>query len=338
MSHAAPLIIDPIGLTLNDEDKSMLANPLVGGVILFKHNIKTPEQVSELCASIKSIRPDIFICVDQEGGRVQRLREGFTRLPAMRRFGELYDTNPSLARELTETCGWLMTMEILSVGIDFSFAPVLDLDLGVSEVIGDRAFHCDPKIAAELATIFTHGMYQAGSIAVGKHFPGHGGVAPDSHLEHPLDTRTFDELSDEIYTFKQLIQHELPAIMPAHITFKNIDDQLVTYSPHWLKTVLRDELGFKGTIISDDLTMAAAHEGTMAERVERTLKAGSDMVLICQQREAVREVLAKPPVYTPRENFNPKDLQGKSSLTYHELLLNPNYQHAKKRMSEFYCG
>ena len=332
--HTSSLIIDPVGTVLNDDDKQVLDNPLVGGVILFKHNIESPKQVSELCASIKALRPDLFICVDQEGGRVQRLRNGFTRLPPMRTFGDLYDQNPEQARALTETCAWLMAQEVMSVGIDFSFAPVLDLDLGISSVIGNRAFHKDPKIAAELATIFCHGLYQAGTIAVGKHFPGHGGVAPDSHLEHPVDDRSLEQLAYELYPFEQLIKHELPAIMPAHITFTNIDNTLVTYSSHWLRTILRDQLGFKGVIISDDLTMAAAHDGTMAERVERTLQAGSDMVLICQNRDAVHETLANPPNYTPREDFNPQALKGRCQVTYDELMLNPNYQHAKKTISE----
>lgn len=327
-----PLMIDVSSFELNDIDREILVSPTIAGVILFARNIQTPEQVAALCDDIRSINPDLLIGVDQEGGRVQRLKQGFTRLPAMRKFGELYDKDLDTARRFSEICGWLMASEVISVGIDFSFAPVLDLDLAISDVIGDRAFHQDPRIASELATVFTHGMYQAGMIAVGKHFPGHGGVSPDSHVELPVDSRSLNELHDEISVFKHLIEHDLSAIMPAHILFSSVDDELVTYSNKWLQQILRDDLGFNGIIISDDLTMAAAHTAPMKQRVNDALQAGCDMILICNDQNCVLKLLENPEPHWQQDFVKLRMLKAKQNLKYDVLIQNPNWQNAKNEI------
>lgn len=328
-----PLMVDVASLRLTDDDRRILQSPIIAGVILFSKNIDTPEQIIALTKEIRDINPNFLITVDQEGGRVQRLKNGFTRLPAMRIFGEIYDEDPLKARDLCETCAWLMASEVLSVGIDFSFAPVLDLDLCISDVIGDRAFHQDPNIASELATIFTHGMYQAGMIAVGKHFPGHGGVSPDSHIELPVDSRSLDELSDELATFKHLIAHDLPAIMPAHIHFTQIDQHMVTYSQKWLQDILRQQLNFNGIIISDDLCMAAANDAPANEKIDKALAAGCDLVLYCHDQQAVLQLIENPPAHWQQDRPQLRRLRAQKQLAYNTLLENPNWQNAHQKIT-----
>lgn len=288
-----PLMVDVGGLTLTAEDKEVLAHPEVGSVILFSRNVDTPQQVAALTAAMRQVRPELLIAVDQEGGRVQRFRDGFTRLPAMRSFGHQYDQDPAAALVAAKACGELMAREVRAVGVDFSFAPVLDLDVGVSGVIGDRAFHTEPEAAIALVRAFMQGMKAAGMMTIGKHFPGHGSVAADSHFALPVDDRSWAEI--DVYDLQpfRALARELDGIMPAHVVYPQVDPLPAGFSSFWLKTVLRDQLGFQGLIFSDDLCMeGAAGIGSMAERRDLALAAGCDVVLICNNRDAVLGVLS----------------------------------------------
>lgn len=288
-----PVMVDVAGLTLTPADRDVLMHPAVGGVILFSRNVDTPTQVQALCAEIKAIHPGLWIAVDQEGGRVQRLRSGFTRLPPMRALGHQYDQDPVAALAASRDLGALMAREVRAVGIDFSFAPVLDLDGGISTVIGDRAFHCDVTAAVALQRAFIQGMQSEGMMTIGKHFPGHGSVAADSHHELPEDPRSWNEIAaHDLQPFAQLA-HEIDGIMPAHVVYSQVDPLPAGFSSHWLKTVLREQLGFQGLVFSDDLCMAGAVGlGDIVTRVRVALAAGCDMVLICNNRPAVLEALS----------------------------------------------
>ncbi|MFI4938227.1 MAG: beta-N-acetylhexosaminidase [Candidatus Berkiellales bacterium] len=289
--HLGPIIFDLEGLTLSPEEKEILMHPLIGGVIFFSRNFENPQQLMECVQAISQLRPDLLLSVDQEGGRVQRFMNGMTRLPKLRMLGDLFDSGrfslPEIIR-LSEQFGQLMALEVRSLGIDLSFAPVLDLDLGKSEVIGDRAFHKDPTIVSTLATAYITGMAQAGMQAVGKHFPGHGSVSLDSHLALPSDERRFAEITADLTPFVRLIEKQIPGLMPAHIVYPQIDPLPVGFSPYWLQTVLRQKLGFRGAIVSDDLSMkGASGMGDDIERVKQALKAGCDFVLMCNNRKGV---------------------------------------------------
>jgi beta-N-acetylhexosaminidase len=282
------LMLDIAGTWLTAEDRQLLRQPEVGGLILFARNIEHLSQVQELCRAIRAVRPDILLAVDQEGGRVQRLRRDFIRLPAMREIASRAE-----ARALAEICGWVMATEVLAVGLDFSFAPVLDLDHQRSAVVGSRAFEGDPQRATELAGAFIKGMHSAGMAATGKHFPGHGWAEADSHVAIPVDERELDELRmHDLIPFQQLAG-KLDAVMPAHVIYPRVDDKPAGFSQRWLQDILRKELGFRGVIFSDDLSMAGAHvAGDAAGRIEAALAAGCDMGLVCNDRGAAELALS----------------------------------------------
>ena len=280
------LMLDIAGTTLTQEDIELLQAPQVGGLILFGRNIDSPAQVRALTDHIRRIRPELLIAVDQEGGRVQRLKQGFTRLPAMGRFGELYIEEPQKALELAEQCGWLMATEVLAVGIDFSFAPVLDLN-AISDVIGDRSFSQRLEDIVPLAAAFMRGMKTAGMATTGKHFPGHGSVKADSHVAAAIDPRSYEEIyQHDMQTFIQL-QPQLDALMPAHVIYPAVDDAPAGFSRHWIQTVLRQDMRYDGVLFSDDLSMqAACVAGGADARIQAALNAGCDMGLVCNDRTA----------------------------------------------------
>lgn len=287
------LMLDLQGPVLQDDEQALLRSPCTGGVILFARNFVDPQQLLALVASIRACRPNLLIAVDQEGGRVQRLRNGFTRLPPMRVFTQSWQQDPRLALQQARQCGWLMAAEVLAYGIDFSFAPVLDLDSGLSAVIGDRAFSSDPDQVTAIASAFMQGMHEAGMATTGKHFPGHGSVAADSHTDLPVDSRPLAQIREQdLVPFRQC-SGVLDAVMPAHVIYEQADPRCAGFSPFWLQTVLRGELGFDGVIFSDDLVMAgAAAAGSMEQRVDAALEAGCDMVLVCNDRTAALQALA----------------------------------------------
>ena len=289
-----PVMVDLLGTELVDADRELLLHPATGGVILFTRNFVSPQQVYRLVREIHELRsPHLLIAVDQEGGRVQRFREGFTRLPAAARIAQCCGDDLRAARHAARELGWLMAAELRAVGVDFSFAPVLDLDFGLSSVIGDRAFAASPDTVGQLAGAWMLGAREAGMVSVGKHFPGHGGVAADSHLALPVDERRLDELLEhDLRPFARLIDNGLEGIMPAHVVYAACDGQPAGFSRFWLRDVLRERLHFQGVIFSDDLSMAAAEQaGCYAERARAALDAGCDMVLVCNNPAGAREVL-----------------------------------------------
>lgn len=290
-----PIMLDIDGVELSAEDKEVLQHPLVGGVILFTRNYQSMAQLESLVKAIHALRsPRLLVAVDHEGGRVQRFREGFSHIPAMARFGEVYEKDQNKARSLSELCGWVMAIELRAVDIDFSFAPVLDLDYGVSSVIGDRAFHSQPEVVADLTHAFIRGMHEAGMAATGKHFPGHGAIEADSHVAMPVDHRPYDEIyARDIAPFRALIKKDLAAIMPAHVIYDEVDPKPAGFSAFWLKEVLRRRLNFQGVIFSDDLDMKGASVvgENYAERARAALGAGCDMALVCNNRQGALQVL-----------------------------------------------
>lgn len=297
MSEHAPVIIDVAGLSLSDDDRRRLAHPLVGGMILFGRNWQSREQLAALCAEIKQVREDLLISVDHEGGRVQRFRsDGFTHLPPMRRFGEMWmkdgkggeGSGAMKAMAAATAAGYVLGAELRACGVDFSFTPVLDLDFGASSVIGDRSFHRDPRIVTMLSKALMHGLLQAGVANCGKHFPGHGFVKADSHLEIPVDTRSLKAiLADDAIPYEWL-GTTLTSVMPAHVIYSKVDPRPAGFSPKWLEEILREQLQFQGAIFSDDLSMAGARkiEGRDVSYTEAAivaLQAGCDMVLLCNE-------------------------------------------------------
>lgn len=289
-----PVMLDVAGLTLTDEDRTRLSHPLVGGVILFARNYQSPAQLQALTAEIHALRnPPLLIAIDQEGGRVQRCRDGFTRFPPMRVLGELWDEHPQQARHMAEQLGFVLASELRACGVDFSFTPVLDLDYGSSSVIGDRAFHRDPQAVADLSHELIRGLKRGGMASVGKHFPGHGFVQADSHIDVPVDERTYADIAmQDLIPFRQLVDYGLTAIMPAHVIYPQVDDKPAGFSRIWLQQVLRGELGFDGVIFSDDLSMEGARvAGGIVERGMAALNAGCDMVLVCNNPQAADELL-----------------------------------------------
>ncbi|GGC02786.1 beta-hexosaminidase [Marinobacterium zhoushanense] len=287
------LMLDLEGLALTAEEELLLAQPDVGGLILFARNYTSPEQLRALMKQVRSVRPDLLVAIDQEGGRVQRIRTGATVLPPMASLGKLWQLNAQQALDDARELGWLMAAELRQFDIDFSFAPVLDIDWTRSGVIGDRAFADSVDAVAQLAACFMAGMHEAGMAATGKHFPGHGWVQADSHLEIPVDERPLEQLETlDMQPFARLIQEGLDAIMPAHVIYSQLDTDPAGFSTYWLRDQLRGRLDFDGVIFSDDLTMEGASvAGGYPARAEKALQAGCDMVLVCNHRAGAREVL-----------------------------------------------
>ena len=327
-----PVMLDVAGTRLAPEEKDKLRSPATGGLIFFARNYESPEQLAALVAEIRAVRPELLIAVDHEGGRVQRFRESFTRLPPAAR----YENEPN-AVALAEAAGWLMAAELRAFDIDFSFAPVLDVECGISQVIGDRAFSTDPDAAAVLATAFTRGMRRAGMAAVGKHFPGHGGCEGDSHLVLPVDRRPLAEIeARDLRPFRALIAAGVEAVMPAHVVYAQVDERPAGFSPFWIGEVLRRRLGFIGGIFSDDLSMAgAAYAGDHVDRARLALDAGVDMVLACNQPEAagrVLDALAERPA-DPASLSRLERMRGRFPVARADLLARAEWQEASAYLS-----
>ena len=289
-AHYGPLMIDLAGTVMSDEERTRLQHPLVGGVILFTRNYENPEQLRRLCDAIHAVRsPRLLIAIDHEGGRVQRCREGFTRVPAMRKLGEWWDRDPGVAIEGARAVGFTLAAELRACGVDLSFTPVLDLDYGASGVIGDRAFHREPQAVVDLAGALIEGLRSAGMACCGKHFPGHGFVKADSHLAVPVDERTWAGMADDQFPYQQL---KLDAVMPAHVIYPAVDHRPAGFSPVWIDK-LRAEFGHQGVIFSDDLSMEGASvAGGIVGRAQAAWEAGCDMMPVCNKPETVSELLA----------------------------------------------
>ena len=318
-----PVMMDIAGTAITATEQSLLQNPLVGGVILFTRNFGSIEQITALIEQLHSVRsPHLLVAIDHEGGRVQRFHQGFTRLPPASVYGKIYSEDPDKARSYAEKAGWLLAIELRAIGVDFSFAPVLDLAHGVSGVIGDRAYHARPDVVATLAYATMHGMQRAGMQAVGKHFPGHGGVAEDSHLASPVDHRELDRLlKEDMVPFAKMIANDLGGIMPAHVIYERVDDRPAGYSRIWLQDILRQRLNFQGVIFSDDLSMEAAGvAGSYGSRAQQALDAGCDMVLVCNHPEGVSEVVDQLQDYNnPTSQMRLVRMHGKHDISYAEL-------------------
>ena len=287
-------MLDVEGVSLTPADRDLLREPAVGGVILFTRNYESPKQLAELVAEIRGLRsPPLLIAVDHEGGRVQRFRDGFTAIPAMRRIGHEFDRDPQAARRLARMAGWVIASELRSARVDLCFAPCVDLDWGLSEVIGDRAFHSDPDAVGELATEFARGLRDGGMAAVLKHFPGHGAVVADSHLQLPVDRRDYGAVLDDMRPYERLIGNGLAAgVMLAHVVYREMDELPAGFSEFWIGRELRGRLGFGGAVFCDDLSMKATRDyGSMRQRARRALGAGCDMVLVCNDRRGAEQAV-----------------------------------------------
>jgi beta-N-acetylhexosaminidase len=289
-----PLMIDLVGPQVTPEEREMLGHPLVGGVILFARNYENPEQLLQLTHSIHAVRsPPLLIAVDHEGGRVQRFRAGFSRLPPARRIGHLFDTDRVAGLAAARSMGWLMAAELRAHGVDLSFAPTVDLDYGLNEAIGDRALHPTADVTAQLAVAYMMGMREAGMAATAKHFPGHGAVVADSHVSLPVDRRELPDLDADLAPYRRLIANGLPGVMVAHILLPAEDDSPASLSARWIRGILRTDLNFQGAVFTDDLSMGAvAAGGGIVERCQRALAAGCDMLLVCNDPAARGQALA----------------------------------------------
>jgi beta-N-acetylhexosaminidase len=287
-------MVDVAGPVLTPDEAARLSQPLVGGVILFSRNYRSPTQLTELVSAIHAVRsPPLLVAVDHEGGRVQRFRDGFTRIPPMRELGRIWDHHPQRARHLAEQTGYVLAAELRACGVDFSFTPVLDVDHGNSTVIGDRSFHGDIQAIGELSHGLTIGLRHGGMAAVGKHFPGHGYVQADSHLDIPRDDRDLVDIEMcDLVPFRHMVECGLTAVMPAHVIYSRVDDAPAGFSEVWLKQILRNTLGFEGCVFSDDLSMEGASvAGGIVARAYAALKAGCDMVLVCNRPDLADELL-----------------------------------------------
>ena len=314
------LMLDLKGVSLDRDERLQLQNPQVGGVILFSRNIQSRDQICDLVAEIRACSKSLLVAVDQEGGRVQRLREGFTAIPSMQAIGNLIARSPEEGLDLSKDLGWLMASEVIACGLDLSFAPVLDVDRDTSCIIGDRSFSDQPEIVISAAEAFIKGMHDAGMAATGKHFPGHGGIVADSHLEAPVDDRSWNTLyARDIQPFAKLSKM-LDAVMPAHITFPSVDPDSVGFSSFWLNDVLRGKLGFEGIIFSDDLTMKGADiAGGYVDKAKLALKAGCDMILVCNCPQGAVEVLSYMESANISQSSKLASMVAKRSISWSDL-------------------
>jgi beta-N-acetylhexosaminidase len=324
-----PLMVDVGGTSLTAEDREVLAHPLVGSVILFTRNYVDPDQLQALVNDIRRLRsPALLVSVDHEGGRVQRFRQGFSVLPAVRRAGHEYDMDARQGAEMARRLGWLMAAELRAYAIDFSFAPCVDLDYGVSEIIGDRAFHRRPEVVGELALAYMQGMREAGMAATAKHFPGHGAVVADSHLALPVDRRSLEDLAPDMLPYRRLIANDLPAVMMAHVLFPEVDSVPASFSQRWVQQILRGELDFRGVVFADDLSMeGATGMGGIVDRAGAAMAAGCDILPVCNSRPSVLQLLdglrEKP---GPASQLRLLRMRGRESLGRHELLASSHYR------------
>ena len=326
------IMLDLEGLEATEEELELIANPKVCGVILFARNYQSFEQVSALTASLRAVAPELLIAVDQEGGRVQRFKYPFTQIPPMRSLGEYFKHQPIQALQAARSCGWLLASELLAAGVDFSFTPVLDLDTGNSSVIGDRAFADNYEVVTELASCLIDGMHEAGMSVVGKHFPGHGSVAADSHLELPMDPRDLITLRAADMVPFQRLAHKLDAIMPAHVLYNAVDSVPAGISEIWLQEILRAELGFDGLIISDDLSMeGVAGSGDYLTRGTLSLAAGCNIILACNNRSGALDLLELDESMVA-DDRSPQRMRGKQPLDFESLKASPRWKSALKNI------
>ena len=290
--NKASLMIDIEGPFLSQEDIELIGSPHVGGLILFERNFLDRNQITDLCFEIKSKKPEIIIAVDQEGGRVQRFKKGFSQIPPMQKLGDLVSYDKHAGLDLCKNAGWLIASELIASGIDLSFSPVLDLDQDLSSIIGDRAFSDQIDIVIECARAFIFGMNEAGMACVGKHFPGHGSISEDSHLEKPIDRRALNEIEKkDLIPFKELINN-LDGIMTAHILFPEVDERITTFSKIWIKQILKEQMKFEGMIFSDDLSMEGTNEfKSFYDKTKNAIISGCEMILICNNREGAKDAL-----------------------------------------------
>jgi beta-N-acetylhexosaminidase len=339
-----PMMLDVSGFELTHEEIDILDHPLVGGLILFSRNYHDQNQLSDLVRHVRSVtRNDILIATDHEGGRVQRFRQGFSKIPAMGSIALKFEGDSRQASYLCEQFGWLMAAELLAFDIDISFAPVLDIH-GVSEVIGDRSFHQNPEKIIQLASEFIKGMHRAGMSATGKHFPGHGNVLEDSHIAMPIDKRSKEEIFGlDMAIFKSIHQQGLlDAVMPAHVIYPEVDDLPAGFSHKWIKQILRQELDFNGVVFSDDLSMQGAVQmGNIVERAELALDAGCDMVLVCNDPKGAAQVIDGLPsdLEFPLKSIDRiKRLRKSASADFSTLRKSKDYQVASKVLDQFYAN
>ncbi|MDE2442229.1 MAG: beta-N-acetylhexosaminidase [Betaproteobacteria bacterium] len=329
-----PLMIDIAGTELTDLDRERLSHPLVGGIILFSRNYVDPQQLSALNEAIHALRsPSLLIAVDHEGGRVQRFRDGFTRLPPMAQLGKLWDRYPERARAAAREVGYILAAELRARGVDYSFTPVLDLDYGPSRVIGDRAFHREPEAVIQLAEALGRGLRQAGMGNCGKHFPGHGYVIPDSHVELPVDDRAFEAMQEDIEPYRQL---PLAGVMAAHVIYSCMDCNTAVFSNKWID-YLRNDINFDGVVFTDDLSMAGAGMvGNMLARVETAYAAGCDMLLVCNAPDAVGDVLTtwNPEIDVRRGQRVESLIPAESAKSWEQLQGDPVYRAALQTVAE----
>ena len=337
-----PLMVDVAGTALTAADREILRHPLVGGVILFTRNYADPGQLRALVDDIHGLRaPPLLVAVDQEGGRVQRFREGFTALPPARLYGKLWDDDAKEAARVTELGAWLMAAELRASGVDISFAPVVDLDFGASSVIGDRALHREPEAVAELARAWLLGMRRAGMAACAKHFPGHGFVAGDSHHMLPVDGRPLAEIRrHDLVPYQHLLRLDLPSVMMAHVVYDRVDVLPASLSQRWIQDELRDALRFEGAVFCDDLSMRGAEKaGDYLDRARTALAAGCDMLPVCNSRagvEAILDGLQHEP--HPLSQWRLAKLHGREGMDREALLAGAEWRHARHALERHYAG